>query len=92
MYPSLPLGNNSTMLSQYHLFTGNKQGTKFVPNTAFNFASIPDTAFKNASAQNTFVDFSSKAAAPISKPSNPYKVVFESVTAEKKKLRTTVRL
>ena len=91
MYPSLPTGSSSTMLSQYPLFTGNNKGTQLAPNTASNFASIPDSAFKNASVPNTFVDFSSKAAAPKSKPSNPYKVVFESVTAEKKKLHTTVR-
>jgi len=92
MYPSLPTGTSSTMLSQYPLFIGNQQGAQFAPNSAFNFASVPDTAFKNASAPNTFVDFSSKAATQKTKPSKPYKVVIESVTAEKKKLRTTVRV
>jgi len=92
MYPTLPSGTSSTMLSQYPLFTGNKQGAQFVTNTASNFASIPETAFNSASAPNTFVDFSSKAATQTTQPSKPYKVVFESVTAEKKKLRTTVRL
>ena len=91
LHPSLPTGTNPTMLSQFHLFTGNQQGAQLNSNTAFNFASIPETAFNTASAPNTFVDFSSKAAAPKSKPSNLYKVVFESVTAEKKKLHTTVR-
>lgn len=91
MYPSLPTGTSSTMLSQYPLFTGNSQGTQLAPNSASNFASIPDSAFENASAPNTFVDFSSKATTQKTKPSKPYKVVFESVTAEKKKLRTTVR-